>query len=453
MPQAGGRIHNDAFLIGMNCGMSHKFEDLLMRFLLSALILLLVFCHIFSLDLSLAPGLSAKNAILYIAASLIGFRAVVSRNFRLEMGGFVACYSAFIAYAIATWLVAGLVIEYKNYSILTNGISLKNNLIDPLIYFLTFFLGTRTSEDAIKTLKVILIGGILLHLATLGDAFHIYSLGDYEEPGSNGRMAGPLGEANTYGDFIAMFLPPLCAAMALSRGFGRMLWLTAIIISAAALLTTASRAAFTAVLLSSAIGAYMLRRYLPAEKILPWIAKAAVVSVIVMLVVSIQFGQLLYDRIIGESQAAGAANISSGRTEFWAEMLSRMMAKPLSLVTGFGYNAYNSLGFLFQSHNYYLSLWFNLGLPGLILGTAVFVILLRTARRAIGDADAASQPYLIAFVFSVIATLIAVFFGEIFTPWPYFWAYAGLAMRLAMSANRKQVTLTTTNHGAKAVAA
>jgi hypothetical protein len=427
-----------------------------MRFLLSALILLLVFCHVFSLDLSLAPGLSAKNAVLYIAASLIAFRLVVSRDFQMEMGKFVGVYLAFIAYAIATWLVAGLFIEYKSYSLLQSGISLKSNLVDPLIFFLAFYFGTRNSEDAVKILKVILIGGVLMHLATLGDAFHIYSLGNYEEPETNGRMGGPLGEANTYGDFIAMFLPPLCAAMVTSRGLARMWWILSIVLSMAALLTTASRAAFVAVLLSSAIGAYVLRRYLPAEKILPWLTKGVVgglVLISVIFAVSNDFKQLLYERVIGESQAVGVANISSGRTEFWSEMLERMMSHPLSLFTGFGWDTYGSMGFLYQSHNYYLSLWFNLGLPGLILGITPFIILLGNARRAIGTADAAYQPYLIAFVFTIYATLIAVFFGELFTPWPYFWAYAGLLMRVAADAGRTSAPAPSVAPTVKALAA
>lgn len=424
-----------------------------MRFILSGLILLLVICHIFSLDLSLAPGLSAKNAVLYLAASFIAFRLVVSRNFQMEMGEFVIFYLAFVAYAVATWLVAGLFIEYKGYSLLQSGISLKNNLVDPLIFFLTFLFGTRNSEDAIKILKVLLIGGVLMHIATLGDAFHIYHLGDYEEPASNGRMAGPLGEANTYGDFIAMFLPPLCAALAMSRGLARLWWVLAIALSLAALLTTASRAAFVAVLLSSAIGAYVLRRYLPAEKILPWLAKAAVVGLIVILAVSIEFKQLLYDRLIGESEAIDVASISSGRTEFWTEMFGRMMSHPLTLFTGFGWDTYGTMGFLYQSHNYYLSLWFNLGLPGLILGVIPFFIVLGTARRAIGAADASYQPYLIAFVFTIIATLIAVFFGELFTPWPYFWAYAGLIMRVAADATGNPIPAPGVTHDTRALTA
>jgi len=424
-----------------------------MRFVLSGLILLLVVCHIFFLDLSLAPGLSAKNALLYIAASFIAFRLVVSRDFKMEMGDFVAVYVAFIVYAVATWLVAGLFIEYKTYSLLKSGVNLKNTVVDPLIFFLTFLFGTRNSEDAVKTLKVLLIGGVLMHVATLGDAFHIFTLGDYEEPESNGRMAGPLGEANTYGDFIAMFLPPLCAAMVTSRGFVRLLWVLAIMLSLAALLTTASRAAFVAVLLSSAVGAYVLRRYLPAEKILPWVMKAAGVGLLVILAVSIEFKQLLYDRLVGESQAVGVANLSSGRTEFWADMLDHMMAQPLTLLTGFGWDTYQTMGFLYAAHNYYLSLWFNLGLPGLILGIAPFFIVMRTAKRAIASADPAYQPYLIAFVFTIIATLIAVFFGELFTPWPYFWAYAGLVMRIAADATKSTAPTAIATPGTKALTA
>jgi hypothetical protein len=422
-----------------------------MRFILSGLILLLVFCNIFSLDLSIAPGLSAKNAVLYIAASFIAFRFVVSRNFQMEMGKFVAFYLVFIAYAIATWLVAGLFIEYKGYSLLKSGLGLKTILVDPLIFFLTFLFGTRNSEDALKILKVILIGGVLMHLAALADAFGVYSLGDYMVEG--GRMAGPIGEPNAYGDFIAMFLPPLCAAMAMSRGLARLCWVLAIALSMAALLTTASRAAFVAVVLSSAVGAFVLRRYLPPEKILPWIAKAAVVGVFVVLAVSAEFGQLLYSRIVGESQTISAAALSSGRTEFWSGMLNQMMAHPLSLLTGFGWESYDTMGFYFASHNYYLSLWFNLGIPGLFFGIAPFFILMATAWRAIDQADPAYQPYLIAFVFTVIATLIAVFFGEIFVPWQYFWASAGLVMRLAMDATRKSASVSSSNLSAKALTA
>jgi O-antigen ligase len=422
-----------------------------MRFILPGLILMLAFSNILQVDLSLAPGLSAKNAVLYIAGSFIVFRLAVSRNFKLEMGQFIAVFIAFLLYAIATWLVAGLFIEYKGYSLLESAIILKGNVLDQLIFFLTFLYGTLNSQDAIRTLKVILIGGVLMHLANLGDAFNIYSISNYMD--EDGRMAGPIGEPNGYGAFIVMFLPPLFAAMVTSRGLARLWWALSIALSLAALLTTASRAAFVAVLLSTAIGAYLLRRYLPAEKVLPWLAKAAVAGLVVGFVVSIEFGQLLYSRLVGESQTVSVATLSSGRTEFWSGLIGQMMAHPITLLTGFGWNTYETMGFYFAAHNYYLALWFNLGLPGLILGIAILVIPMRTAWRAIDQANPIYKPYLIAFVFTIIATLIAVFFAEIFVPWQYFWPYAGLVMRLALDATRKSAAATGARPEANAVAA
>src|ERR1035437_6137100 len=121
-----------------------------MRLLLSLIVLMLVVGHIFSLDMGLGPGLSAKNAILYVAAVFIVFRIVVSGEFKMEMAGFLGCYFLLIIYAITIWLVAGLLIQYRSYELLASGIFLKTYLIDPLIFFLAFMLGARTTDDAIK---------------------------------------------------------------------------------------------------------------------------------------------------------------------------------------------------------------------------------------------------------------------------------------------------------------
>jgi len=406
----------------------------MMRFVLSGLILLLVFCHIFSWDLSLAPGLSAKNAALYIAVSIIGFRMVATGSFKMETGGFITCNAALIAYSIASWLIAGLFIEYKSYTLLGTGITLKSTLVDPMLFCLVFLFGVRNSSDAIKVLKVLLVGVVLINLATLADAFHIYSLGDYEEPGSNGRMGGPLGEANAYGAFIAMFLPPLCVAMVNSRGIARALWALGLAVSFGALLTTASRAAFVAVALSAILGIYAFRKYLSAAQILPWLVKGMIGGILVVAVISLEFGQLLVERLIGQSQGADLATLSSGRTDFWMDPINQMMSHPISLVTGFGWETYSVMGFYLAPHNQYLYLWFTLGIPGLILGTMIYLIPMSAARSAVSKADDDARSYLIAFWFSAVAAMIAIFFAQIFTPWPYFWSYAGLTMRLAINA-------------------
>src|SRR5476651_1642891 len=105
-----------------------------MRIVLSLLVLMLMGSSIFSVDLSLAPGLSVKNAMLYMAMVFMASRFVVGGNFKMQMGKFTGCYLALIGYAIATWLVAGLVVQYKSYTLVEAGISLKNFLIDPLIF-------------------------------------------------------------------------------------------------------------------------------------------------------------------------------------------------------------------------------------------------------------------------------------------------------------------------------
>jgi O-antigen ligase len=422
-----------------------------MRFLLSALILLLVFANIFYTGLSLAPGLSAKNALLYVAASAIVFRFAVHHNFKMEMGGFVACYMALITYAIATWLIVGLFIQYKGYTLLGPALLLKNELVDPLIFFLTFLFGARNSQDAIKVLKVLLAGGILINLATLADAYHIYSLADYGGSGGVGRLSGPLGEPNQYAAFIAMFLPALCVVMAKSRGFSRTLWALGIAISFSALLTTASRATFLAIPVSVILGAYAFRKYLSADKILPWLVKGAISGIMVVAVVSLKYGQMLIDRVVGQSQEAGLANLSSGRTDFWMEPINLMISHPISLIIGFGWETYDVMGFHYAPHNQYLYLWFNLGIPGLILGVMTFLIPMSMARNAASGADDTARAYLIAFWLSVVATLVAIFFSQIYTPWPYFWSYAGLTMRLAVDARGKPLPVATVKPKANSI--
>ena len=67
----------------------------------------------------------------------------------------------------------------------------------------------------------------------------------------------------------------------------------------------------------------------------------------------------------------------------------------------------------------------------------ILLIPMCAAKHAVSEADNTVRAYLIAFWISVAATLITIFFAQIFTPWAYFWSYAGLAMRLAMDARRK----------------
>jgi O-antigen ligase len=380
--------------------------------------------------MGLAPGLSVKNGILYIATVFIVFRAVVSGDFKMEMGSFLASYAALIGYAILTWVIVGLFVHYKGYNMLLSGITLKNTLVDPLIFFMTFLFGIRTSQDAIKISKVLAFACVLANIANLGAAFHFFPL-EYMDAG--GRMMGPLGEPNQYGDYIVMFFPLMCAVTINSKGFARWLWIAGIMVSMASLATTASRAAFVALVASGVLGAYMLRSYLSTKVIMAWFLRAVAVAVAIVAVVSIEFADLLRERFIGQSKSAGLGELSSGRTDFWVDVLDKLMSQPVAMITGFGFDSYDSMGFFFGAHNYYLAQWFNLGMPGLILGILCYVLLIREARRALPVALPTERTYLMAFVFSILALMVAVLFSELTSPMPYFWAYAGICMRIAVN--------------------
>ena len=62
-------------------------------------------------------------------------------------------FIALIGYAIVTWLIAALVIDYQHYDFIASGIRLKSGLIDYYIFFLVFLFGVQTPEDAMKVIK------------------------------------------------------------------------------------------------------------------------------------------------------------------------------------------------------------------------------------------------------------------------------------------------------------
>jgi len=66
------------------------------------------------------------------------------------------------------------------------------------------------------------------------------------------------------------------------------------------------------------------------------------------------------------------------------------------------------------------------------------VVPIRTANAAANYARPDVRPMLIAFAIGTIALATAVFFVNLYTPWLYYWAYAGIVMRLAANALEPQ---------------
>ncbi len=400
------------------------------------LVILVVFTTlstVFGFDPGPAPGVKVKNAILYLLVLSLAFRLALDRNVRVQLPAMPVMFAVLAGYAIVTYGAIVLGLDYSNYNALRNGFNLKNALIDPMLFFLVFFYGLRSNEDALTMLKILLMAWALSHVVAMLDALGLMHIGDIEQR-RDGRVQGAVGESNQYGAFTAFSLAAIVSLVFVTRGFWRVFWVAAAAFTAVSLVMTVSRGAFVAVVVAAVGGLYLFRRQVPFRRLALW-SGAAVLSVvaIVALAVAMGFGELLYQRVIAGS-GGDMEGISSGRTVIWANALEVMFETPITLITGFGWAAYGSMPFRLAPHNHYLASWFNLGLIGLVTTILLFVIPVRTARRALPSAAPTVQPALMGFVVATLAVAVAVFFVELYLPWLYYWAYAGIAMRLAVNA-------------------
>jgi hypothetical protein len=379
-------------------------------------------------DLTITTGLSAKNLAIYLVATFIALRMVVARSTVMTAGPMHAAFITQIGYAIVTWLIAALVIEYQSYDLIQSGIRLKGALIDYYIFFLVFLFGVHTAEEAVKVIKWILAGAVFANLATILDLVGIWNLGYTER--FDGRTQGAIGESNQYAAYIILFIPGLIAAAVNSRGFARLAWLGGALISCATLVMTASRGGFVGMIVACAVGLYLYRRFISYNRVAGW--AFASIALFVSVMAFSEYGGVLTERVFGQtSTTIDATEASSGRTEIWANMFATMFQTPVTFLTGFGWNVYWSFPFRFSPHNHYLSLWFNLGLVGLVTGAYLIFGAIGRARRASFEAQPPVRGYLMAFVIGATAVAAAVFFVDLHTPWVYFWMFTGVMMRLA----------------------
>ena len=382
----------------------------------------------FRWDLTITTGLSAKNLVIYMVATFLALRMVIGRTSIMAAGQLQVAFLTQIAYAIFTWLIAALVIEYQGYDLVASGIWLKSGLIDYYIFFAVFLFGVTTAQDGIKVIKWVLAGAVFANLATILDLVGLVNL-DYTERW-DGRTQGAIGESNQYAAYIILFLPGLVAAAVSSRGFQRLAWLGGVLVSCAALVTTASRGAFVGVIIAGAVGAYLYRHLVSYSRVAGWVLGPLVVFVLAMSFS--EYGGLLTERVFGVSSNIDVYEASSGRSEIWTNLIYTMLQNPVTFVTGFGWNVYWSMPFRFSPHNHYLALWFNLGLVGLITGCYLLFGAIGRARRASFDAQPPLRGQLIAYVLGATGVCAAVFFVDLHNPWVYFWMYTGIVMRLAL---------------------
>lgn len=406
-----------------------------MRWMLVLLISVLAASDIAGWNVSLGHGLSIKNVVLYVIALALFFRIALSGEFRLRLPLVHACFALWIGYALLSWIACAVII-YPRYDVIGSAIALKSEVIDYALFFFAAFYGAQDEGGGRFLTKALAAAVGICNLATIADVVGLTHFG--VEVGTQGaeadRVFGVFGHANESGATIVCLLPMLVAAALSSRGASRLFWSVGATASLAVLFLTVSRGAFVALAIGYPIAVFMCRRHLPLSRVLAWGAMAAATAVVALGIASVavpQVGDLIVSRLLGAAGSVDLASASQGRTDIWLTALYEMMAQPITMLSGFGWNIYDSR-FLYATHNQYLDQWFDLG----IVGVGAFVIILlhsvRTARAAIDAATSESRPYMMALVFGIVALAVNVFFTNLNKPWPYIWLYLGISMRIAV---------------------
>lgn len=403
-----------------------------MRYLLAFFFFLMYMGDDFGINVSLGPGLSTKNVLLYLIFVGIAINAAVARNRRIELTGVLVMFGLLILYALFTWIARSFVLVDWHYEIRAGFVSLKSSLVDEYLTLLIFFYGLlqlKSSEWLLETmLWIVMLGNVI----TVIDTMNIPDLGILPIPEKGGRFAGFIGQPNAYGQFLVLFLPGCIALFLRQRGMLRFLAGLGVFATVIALILTASRGSYAGCIGGAIIAAFYLRRYVSSQAVLRTAGTAAVVFAIVTAVTfSMGYADLYLDRFTNID--GNPHVVTSGRTSIWSEALASMMEHPISFLTGYGFYGYDSARiFRLSPHNMYLSFLYNLGAIGLILFIGVFTRVMSVARTAASRASDELRTHFVAFAFGIMSFLVAIFFSDYHETGYLLWAYVGVAMRAAM---------------------
>ncbi|MGH8201222.1 MAG: O-antigen ligase family protein [Steroidobacteraceae bacterium] len=406
-----------------------------MRLLYVLLIVTLAGSDTFQAGMSLAPGVSVKNALLYPIALGLLFRMALTGRFRMRLPSVNVAFIVWITYAILTWVACVTVIHYPGYQPIPDGIALKSGLVDSALFFFVYFYGIEEQRDFFLIAKTLALCIGIANILTIADIAGIVHLGITvgQEGVEADRVFGVFGHANDTAALIVCVLPMMVTVALGSRGTARLLWYAGVLASIAVLILTISRAAYVGVVVGYGGAVWLCRRHLPTSRVVIWTLlgfTCVVLAVGVAALLMPGFWAVISDRLFNQSMAMSMSVASSGRTTIWSTAISTMMSHPLTLLTGFGFRVYDTM-FVLVTHNYYLDQWFGLGLIGLFAFLTIQYQVVATAVRAIAAASAPLRPYMISLVFGMLGLSVCIFFGNLYNPWSYVWIYVGFSVRAA----------------------
>jgi O-antigen ligase len=394
----------------------------------------------FGLDLGIAPGISIKNAMLYAAFSVIAIESAITRSRNVELLPVILPFALLILYAILTWLFTVLFLDNPYYLPRMTLIRLKVKLVDQFIMFLVFFYGVVNWKETLWLLKAVIWVIIAGCLITVVDTFNIPDLGIITARDDDGRIEGIIGSSAESSSLWAFYFPAIVALWLTETGLKKALAFSGIGLALVSIMLSGTRGPMLGVVAGGLMSAIYLRQYISAQIILRATMGILVFAAIALLVVlSSDFRYVLEARLSTGLDTGNLEQISSGRTRFWLEALRRMAEHPVTYFIGYGWEAYyQTMGYRVATHNVYLDRFYNLGAIGLTMFLLIYVNAVGIVRRALKSAPEPTKPFLMALVFGMASFLIAITFADLEEAATYIWAYAGLALRLAVASRVPQ---------------
>lgn len=238
----------------------------MIRFLLLALFFTMFASRILGFDTSLAPGLSVKNAFLYLIFLALAVETVVARQRKLELLPVIVPFALYVIYAIFTWLVILLFVKYPGYSLKPTLIALKAGPVEQLLVLLIFFYGISDQRQALWLLRSMLWMIIVANIVIVMDTLGVPDLGLTSL--DKGRVSGFTGSSVTYGTFLVFFLPAIVVIYRTTTGILKPLAGIGVVLSGLALFMTTSRGAFVGLAFAGVVGAFYLRAIIPRQELI-----------------------------------------------------------------------------------------------------------------------------------------------------------------------------------------
>jgi hypothetical protein len=315
-------------------------------------------------------------------------------------------------------------------------IRLKVKLVDQFLMLLVFFYGVINWKDALWLLKALIWVMIIGCFITVIDTFNIPDLGIITARDEDGRIEGIIGSAAEFGGLLTFAIPLIVALWWSETGFRKVLALIGIGLALVSVMLSASRGAMVGLVAGGIMAAIYLRRYVTAQIVIrASMAVLTFTAIAVMVVLSTDFEHIIKERMSTGLESGDLEFISSGRTRIWWAALGEMAEDPISYLSGLGWEAYYQTGgHRYATHSMYLDTFYNLGIIGLTFFAVSYVAAIAAARRGLANAPESATAYLMAATIGLMGFMFAMVFTDIQLAATYVWAYAGVALRIAVSA-------------------